>query len=109
MKLNIDVVVVEKKCLINNASQQLKPYNVETYILSRRDIKKLFKEIKSKYYSVGIIGVACIPELFNGMRLSLSLDIPTIGIPLDGNKCARWYGKAFETSFNLEHLISLLK
>ena len=98
-----------KDCHINLGSKLLRENGIEPYISITMDQKKLFKELKSKYPSMGVIGIACIPELARGMRLCQSLDIPAIGIPLDANRCARWIGKAYETSFNLNELEELIK
>jgi len=57
----------------------------------------------------GALGIACVPELAMGMRLCIRLGIAPIGIPLDANRCARWMGKAQETSFNLRQLEDLLE
>jgi hypothetical protein len=43
------------------------------------------------------------------MRLCIKMNIPPVGIPLDANRCARWMGKAYESSFNLDELDNLLK
>jgi hypothetical protein len=73
------------------------------------DQDTLLKEIKHKHQSVGVLGIACIPELARGMKLAIRLGIPPIGVPLDANRCARWLGKAKESSFNLKKLENLVK
>jgi len=98
-----------KECFILQGSTLLKKYHIDPYISMRMDQEKLLKEVKDKYQSVGVLGIACIPELARGMRLSIRLDIPPIGIPLDANRCSRWMGKAYENSFNLKELENLVK
>jgi len=98
-----------KDCHIHLGSKLLKQYGIEPYISITIDQKRLFQELKIKYPNMAALGIACIPELARGMQLCLSLDIPAIGIPLDANRCARWMGKAYETSFNLEELEKLIK
>jgi len=98
-----------KDCHINLGSNLLRENGIAPYISVTIDQKKLFQELKSKYPSIGVIGIACIPELARGMRLCQSLDIAAIGIPLNANRCARWMGKAYETSFNLKVLENLIK
>jgi hypothetical protein len=73
------------------------------------DLDKLFKKIKSEHPSAGAMGIACVPELVSGMRLCIKLNIAPVGIPLDANRCARWMGRAHESSFNLEELESLIR
>ena len=58
---------------------------------------------------MGVLGIACIPELVSGLRLCDRLGIPAVGVPLDANRCARWFGESLETTFNLEELERILK
>jgi hypothetical protein len=97
-----------KECYIHLAGKLLKKYNIDPYISVRMDQDKLLKEVKEKHQSVGVLGIACIPELAMGMRLSIRLGIPPVGIPLDANRCARWMGKAYENSINLKALEELI-
>jgi hypothetical protein len=98
-----------KECYIRLGSEILSKYGIDPYISVTMDQDKLLKEIKHKHQSVGVLGIACIPELARGMKLAIRLGIPPIGVPLDANRCARWMGKAKETSFNLEELENLVK
>ncbi len=98
-----------KDCHINLGCQLIKKYGIESYIAASTDQRKLFKGIQQRYLMVGVLGIACVPELAMGMRLCHSLGIPAIGIPLDANRCARWMGQAQETSFNLNELEKLIK
>jgi len=99
-----------KECYINLGSHLLKEYNINPYISVTMDQGKLLKEVKARHRSVGVLGIACVPELAMGMRLAISLGMPVVGVPLDANRCARWMNKAYENSFNLkevEYLLSL--
>jgi hypothetical protein len=98
-----------KECYIHQGSKILRKYGIDPYISVTMDQDKLLKEIKHKHQSVGVLGIACIPELARGMKLAMRLGIPPIGVPLDVNRCERWMGKARETSFNLEELENLVK
>jgi hypothetical protein len=73
------------------------------------DLEKLFKRLKAEHPSIGALGIACVPELVNGMRICINLDIPPVGVPLDANRCARWMKQAYESSFNLKMLEALIK
>jgi hypothetical protein len=97
-----------KECYIHRASRILKKYQVNPYISMTIDQDKILNELKEKYESVGVFGIACVPELARGMRLAISLDIPPIGVPLDANRCSRWMDKAYENSLNLKELEDLL-
>lgn len=97
-----------KECFINLGSLLLKKYDIKPYISVEMDQEKLFKKLKAEHPSIGALGVACIPELAQGMRLCVKLGISPVGIPLDANRCARWMKQAHESSFNLEELEGLL-
>ena len=98
-----------KDCYIHLGSKLLRGYKIAPYISVAMDQRKLLKLMKMQHPNIGVLGIACIPELARGMRLCQSLDIPAIGIPLDANRCARWMGEAYETSFNLQELERLIK
>lgn len=97
------------ECYIHRGSKILIKYGIDPYISVTIDQDKLLKEIKLKHQSVGVLGIACIPELARGMKLAISLGVPPIGVPLDANCCDRWMGKARESSFNLKKLEELVK
>lgn len=98
-----------KECYMHLGSKILSKYGIDPYISVTMDHDKLLREIKNKHQSVGVLGIACIPELAGGMKLAIRLGIPPIGVPLDVNRCERWLGRAKETSFNLEELENLVK
>jgi hypothetical protein len=98
-----------KECFIHLGGLLLKKYNIHPYISLTMDLEKLFKGLKNRHKSVGALGIACVPELVQGMRLCIKLGIPPVGIPLDANRCARWMGEAHESSFSLEELEDLIK
>ncbi len=97
-----------KECYIHQGSRILRAYGVKPYISITMDQERLLKEVKEKHGQVGVLGIACIPELARGMRLAIHLGIPPIGVPLDANRCSRWMGTAHESSFNLKKLKDLL-
>ena len=97
-----------KKCSINSISKLMKQKNITAYIWREADLKKVFKIAKSSGNSVGAFGVACIPELVNGLRLCDKYDVPAIGVPLDANRCVRWMGDFYPNSVNEKKILSLL-
>ncbi len=97
-----------KDCFIYLGSTLLKKYRIHPYISVSTDLKKLFKKIKDEHQKPGALGIACVPELANAMRLCIKLGIPSVGIPLDANRCARWMKKTHESSFNLKEFEMLL-
>jgi hypothetical protein len=96
------------KCFINRASRVLRNNGITPYIWMSSSIKAFPKLLKARPQSIGILGIACIPELVWGMRMCMRLGIPVVGMPLDANRCMRWMGKFNENSVNLEKLNDLL-
>jgi hypothetical protein len=97
-----------KNCSINSVSKIMKLRDIMTYIWREADLKKIFKLAKSSGQSIGAFGVACIPELVNGLRLCAKYDVPAIGVPLDANRCVRWMGNFYPNSVNEKTILSLL-
>jgi len=97
-----------KNCSINSVSRLMKSHNIKAYIWREADLKKIFKLAKSIGQSIGAFGIACIPELVNGLRLCAKYDVPAIGVPLDGNRCVRWMGDFYPNSVNEKKIFSLL-
>jgi len=109
-KEGFDVVCKKcsKDCYINESSKILLEHDIHPYIWMRSDLKKLGKQLKSENKTLGILGIACIPELMAGLRKCQKYSIPTVGIPLNANRCARWFGEFLPTSVNTDQLKNLL-
>jgi len=97
-----------KNCSINSVSKLMKLQNIKAYIWREADLKKIFKLARSSGQSIGVFGIACIPELVNGIRLCTKYDVPAIGVPLDANRCVRWMGDFYPNSVNEKKIKSLL-
>ena len=97
-----------KNCSINEVSKLMKRRNTKAYIWREADLKKIFRLAKSSGENIGVFGIACIPELVNGMRLCAKYDVPAIGVPLDANRCIRWMGEFYPNSVNEKKILSLL-
>jgi hypothetical protein len=95
-------------CFQNQASTILKNNNIEPYIWMSGDLKELVKTTLKKGQSLGLLGIACIPELVWGMRKCRKYKIPVVGIPLNANRCKRWFGEFFPNSINLNELKKLV-
>jgi hypothetical protein len=98
-----------KDCFVNRVSTLLRGTGVEPYIWMNASLKTLLKDLRDKEGSIGVLGVACVPELFHGMRMCMGLDIPVVGIPLNANRCMRWMGAFHPTSVDLEALRKLVR
>lgn len=95
-------------CFVHLGSELMRKYGIHPYISVEMDQRKLFRDIKARHTSVGALGIACVPELAEGMRLCIKLGIPPVGVPLDANRCSRWMGRAHESFFNLKELEELI-
>lgn len=98
-----------KTCYQNNASRILKEYNIKPYIWMGASINKPANEANRNGGSFGILGIACIPELVYGIRRCMSKNIPVVGIPLNANRCIRWFGEFRHNSVDLNELENLIK
>jgi hypothetical protein len=96
-------------CNVNRASKSLRLHGVKPYIWMTADLRAIFRRVNKKGGSLGVLGIACIPELLRGMRMCLKHKIPVVGIPLDANRCARWWGEFHPNTINLPKLERLLQ
>jgi len=95
-------------CNINQVSKTLRRHGVKPYIWMTANLRTLFRGMKRNGETLGVLGIACIPELVRGMRMCRKYAIPVVGIPLDANRCARWWGEFHWNSINFKMLESLL-
>ena len=99
----------DQDCYVNMGSVLLAKYGIHPYISVSMDHRRLFKHLKGEHSGMGVLGIACIPELVQGLRLCEGMGIPAVGIPLDANRCSRWLEECLETTFSLEELNKLIK
>lgn len=95
-------------CFQNHAGEILKAHNIEPYIWMEGDMKQLAKYTMSQNKTFGVLGIACIPELTFGMRDCRKRNIPVVGLPLNANRCIRWFGEFFQNSVDLDELEKLV-
>lgn len=95
-------------CQVNAVSTLLREQGIEPYIWMEANLRSLFRELKDKEGGLGVMGIACVPELVRGMRMCAKLDVPVVGIPLNANRCARWMGEFRPTSTDLAELKRLV-
>ena len=96
-------------CFQNHASNILRSNDIEPYIWMSGNMKKLAKVTLSEKKSFAVLGIACLPELINGMRDCGKNNIPVVGLPLNANRCIRWFGKFFPNSIDLGELRKLVE
>ena len=97
-----------KICNINAVSRLLRRHGVVPYIWRSANLASLFRKLRKQGHTVGVLGIACIPELVNGMRTCAKAGVPATGIPLDANRCARWWGEFLPNSVNIPELENIL-
>jgi hypothetical protein len=95
-------------CFQNYASSVLKDHHIEPYIWMEGNMKQLAKYTMKEKRTFGVLGIACIPELTWGMRNCRKNNIPVAGIPLNANRCVRWFGEFFPNSIDLNELERLV-
>jgi hypothetical protein len=95
-------------CYQSNASYILENQNIEPYIWTSGNMKHLAKYTKKEKRTFAVLGIACIPELIWGMQNCLKNNIPVLGLPLNANRCVRWFGEFFPNSIDLDELTRLI-
>lgn len=97
-----------KICTVNAVTKLLRRHGVTPYIWMTANLRNLLRRLGNEGRNVGVLGIACIPELVNGMRMCMKAGVPVVGIPLDANRCARWWGEFHPNSVNVRMLENLL-
>ena len=97
-----------KGCNINAVSKLLRRHGVMPYIWMTASLRSLFRKLQKDGKSLGVLGIACIPELIRGIRMCSRAGVPVVGIPLDANRCGRWWGEFHPNTVNLKQLEKLL-
>jgi hypothetical protein len=97
-----------KICYQNEVSTLLTNHGIEANIWMGANLKKEAKLLMKRGMTLGVLGIACIPELVSGMRACQKYNLPVVGLPLDANRCIRWFGDFHENSVNLEMLEKLV-
>jgi hypothetical protein len=95
-------------CYIDTVSRALRLHDVQPYIWMQADLSRVLKDGARRPGGLGVLGIACLPELVVGMRRCDRAGVPVVGLPLDGNCCSRWWGTMGETTVDLERLEQLL-
>jgi len=97
------------RCNVNAVSKLLRQRSIEPYIWMQANLKALFRKLKGDEGGLGVMGIACVPELVRGMRMCTKLEVPVVGVPLNANRCARWMGKFHPTSVELEAVFRIVQ
>jgi hypothetical protein len=95
-------------CFQRQISIILRKNNIEPYIWTGRNMKHFAKATLKSGKSFAVLGIACVPELFFGIQKCRKYKIPVVGIPLNANRCLRWFGEFFPNSINIDELEKLV-
>ena len=94
-----------ERCYVRAVSRVLRRHRVQPYIWMKANLRRLLRRAPG---TLGVLGIACIPELAAGMRACARAGVPVLGLPLDANRCARWLGEFRPNTVNLTRLELLL-
>ncbi|HXY53631.1 MAG TPA: DUF116 domain-containing protein [Nitrospirota bacterium] len=97
-----------KDCFVNRVSALLRGNRIEPYLWMNSSLKSLLRELRDSEGRIGVLGVACVPELLRGIQLCIGLNVPVVGIPLNVNRCMRWMGAFHPTSVDFDALNKLV-
>lgn len=96
------------RCNVNAASKLLRRHGVRPYIWMTANLRTHFRQLRKEGKNFGVLGIACVPELVRGMRMCAKAGVPVVGIPLDANRCARWWGEFYPNTVNMRELSGIL-
>lgn len=106
--LGLKCVGCAKNCNVNKLTEMGYEYRFEVYIILHES-SAFSKSSKKDREELGIIGVACIPNLIAGGWKSESFGIPAQCVLLDYSSCQNhWDNEGFPTVINVNHLLKLL-
>jgi hypothetical protein len=95
-------------CYVNAVSRLLRHHRIQPYVWMSADLSRLLRQEARHPHAVGVLGIACIPELVAGMRRCARAGVPVLGLPLDANRCVRWFGEFRQNTVNLGRLENLV-
>lgn len=106
--LGLKCVGCSKNCNVDRLTRRGRELNFEVYIILHES-RAFSKSSKKDREELGIIGVACIPNLIAGGWKSESFGIPAQCVLLDYSSCQNhWDNGGFPTVINVNHLLKLL-
>ena len=95
-------------CRANQIMEIAEQYGA-TVVFSKRKLEEQIRHFAAKSDNLGIIGVACLLMLANGMRTAMDEGIPVRGVPLGFTGCEHWNDQPFASAFPITQLEMILK
>ncbi len=95
-------------CQADQVVQLASRYNARA-VFSKRKLSEQLEHFDKESESLGVIGVACLLMLAEGMRLAMRLGIPVRGVPLNYCGCEHWNDEPFASAFTMSRLQMILE
>jgi len=83
-------------------------YGIEA-IYSKRKLSEQITHYAGESDELGVIGIACLMMLAEGMRTAAQLSVPARGVLLSFSGCEHWNDVPFTSEFDMEKLESILE
>lgn len=97
-----------RTCPLRQVSDLLQAHQIQPYIWRQVRLKQYLGQLIKAGKNVGVLGIACIPELVSGLRRCIHWRLPVVGLPLNANRCQRWLGAFYDNSVDLDALTRLV-
>ena len=111
-KIETKFGTVCKRCLPECQAYEIgelaRRYRVKT-IFSKRKLGEQLERYASKLGGFGVIGIACINMLADGMRTAADVGVPSRGVLLSFSGCEHWNDQPCSSEFSIEWLESILE
>jgi hypothetical protein len=95
-------------CQAHEVMQLVASYGAQVFF-SKRKLSEQLGHYKDRSNNLGVIGIACLLMLADGMRTAMDLGIPVRGVPLDFCGCDHWNDRPFASAFPMKRLEAILK
>ena len=97
-----------KSCRAYHVVELANKYDIEV-TFSKRKLTEQIEHYAKKMGDVGVIGIACILMLAEGMRSAHEVGVPTRGVLLSFTGCEHWNDEQFASGIQLSWLKDILK
>lgn len=78
-------------------------------IFSKRKLAEQLQRYQRRMENLGVVGIACINMLAEGMRTAAEVNIPARGVLLNFSGCDHWNDQPCASEFSVQWLESILK
>ncbi|MDF1545246.1 MAG: DUF116 domain-containing protein [bacterium] len=78
-------------------------------IFSKRKLSEQLKHYADRSENLGVVGIACVMMLANGMRTADEIGLPTRGVLLNGCGCEHWNDTVFASGVSIKRVQAILE